>query len=238
MARTEPPAPPDQANLPAIGGRTNLRDETVRTLHAAIASGDLRPGVLYSAPSLARQLGVSATPVREAMLDLVNEGLVEAVRNKGFRVVELSERELHELTELRLLIEVPTVRRIAETGIPVPAMWALRALAADVEAAARRGDHVIHNQADMQFHASLLAEAGNLNLVRTVTALRIRSRLRGAAELAERGELEATLREHTELLDLIATGDASGAEALITRHIGHVGGFRPAARGTASGSSA
>ena len=100
---------PDSSSV--VGARLSLRDEAIQTLHAAIVAGILRPGVVYSAPAMAAQLGMSATPVREAMLDLVKEGLVETVRNKGFRVVELADDELDELTELRLLIEVPSVRR-------------------------------------------------------------------------------------------------------------------------------
>ena len=95
----------------------SLRDEAIETLYAAIIAGILRPGVVYSAPTMAAQLGMSATPVREAMLDLVKEGLVETVRNKGFRVVELADAELDELTQVRLLLEVPSVQRIATHGL-------------------------------------------------------------------------------------------------------------------------
>ncbi len=62
--------------LNTVGTPTTLRDEAIQNLHAAIISGVLQPGVVYSAPVLSAQLGMSATPVREAMLDLVKEGLV------------------------------------------------------------------------------------------------------------------------------------------------------------------
>ncbi|GHI25837.1 hypothetical protein Shyd_72080 [Streptomyces hydrogenans] len=71
---------------------------------------------------------MSATPVREAMLDLAREGLVEPVRNKGFRITEVSERELDQCTELRMLIEVPTVGRVTETAT-AEQLEALRPLA-------------------------------------------------------------------------------------------------------------
>ncbi len=60
------------------------------------------------------------------MLDLVKEGIVEVVPNKGFRVVRLSAAELDELTEIRLLLEAPTVRRLAEVGVPAADLDALR----------------------------------------------------------------------------------------------------------------
>lgn len=74
--------------LRALDIRRNLRDEITQTLRAAVISGELRSGVVYSAPQLAAQFGVSATPVREAMLDLTKEALIEAVRYTGFRVTD------------------------------------------------------------------------------------------------------------------------------------------------------
>lgn len=209
----------------ALRPRESLRDATVRTLHAAVISGYLRPGSVYSARALGTQLGISATPVREAMLDLVKEGLVEAVPNKGFRVVQLTERELDELKELRQLIEVPTVRRIALTGIDDPAGTAeLRALAEELVRSAGEKDFIAHHVADLQFHLKLLAYAGNENLVLTVHNLRIRSRLYGMPKLADRGRLLATAQEHAELLDLVIARKADEAEQLMRRHIGHVRG--------------
>jgi len=209
-------------DLPALNGRTSLRDDIAATLQAAIVAGEMVPGVTYSAPQLAQQFEVSATPVREAMLDLVKDGLVTTIRNKGFRVVELSDRQLDELTELRLLIEVPTVGRIAEAGLSPVVAGQLKQLAAAIERAGDKGDFVGHNKADLQFHELLLSQADNAELVQMVMSLRRRSRLYGIAELAERDELAPTLREHSELIDLISAGDSAGAEKLMARHIGHV----------------
>lgn len=210
--------------LPSFRVR-NIREQITETLRAAVISGELRPGVVYSAPSLAEQFGVSATPVREAMLDLAKEGHVETVRNKGFRVTELSERDLDDLQELRALIEVPTVRRIAEAGVDPSAMAALRPLAAGIEEAAARGDLIAHVATDMEFHLTLLGLAGNAYLVDTVRSLRVRSRIYGIKALAERGRLVSSAHEHAELLDLIEAGDADGAEDLMRRHIGHIRGI-------------
>ena len=210
--------------LQPAGGRTSLRDEAIRTLQAAIIVGELRPGVVYSAPTLAAQLGMSATPVREAMLDLVKEGLIETVRNKGFRVVELAESELDELTELRLLIEVPSVRRVAERGLSEVEHAELHALAVDIERSARERDLIAHNKADLEFHTRLLALLGNATLVDVVRSLRFRSRLYGMAALADAGRLEATSHEHIELLDRIRARDLAATEDVMRTHIGHVRG--------------
>jgi len=211
--------------LPSFGNRRNLREEITETLRAAVISGELRPGVVYSAPSLAEQFGVSSTPVREAMLDLVSEGLVEAVRNKGFRVTELSEQQLDDITHLRALIEIPTVRAIAEAGVDPAVIERLRPLAAGIEDAARRRDLIAHVTIDMEFHLTLLGLTGNTYLVDTVRSLRSRSRIYGLVTLAEHDRLVPSSHEHSDLLDLIEARDADGAEQLMRQHLNHVRGL-------------
>ncbi|WP_243709491.1 GntR family transcriptional regulator [Micromonospora sp. 15K316] len=217
---------PDALSLPQLGVRPNLRQEIAHALRGAVITGQLRAGVLYSVPMLAEQFGVSATPVREAMLDLANEELVTIVRNKGFRVKELSDRDLDEITSLRALIEVPTVAEIAR-AINEPtraAVEALRPLTKEVERLAETGDLIGYVEVDRRFHLSLLALAGNRHLIDVVGNLRARSRLYGLQDLAERGELGRSAAEHEQIVDLVVAGDAAGAAALMRRHIGHVRG--------------
>lgn len=225
-------------DLPAFGERRNLRQEVSAALRAALVAGEMRPGVLYSAPTLAETFGVSATPVREAMLDLAGEGLVEAVRNKGFRVVELSDHELDEITDIRALIEVPTVGAIAAGYTPAmhPKVESLRPIAREIELQAEVPDFVAYIEADRQFHLGLLALAGNRHLVEVVANLRARSRLYGLAALAEQGQLSRSAQEHQEILDRIVVGDAAGATEVMARHIGHVRGAW-AGRAETSGAS-
>ncbi len=87
---------PTESHISTIGA-ANLRQQVRRALEAAIVAGELRPGELYSAPVLSERFGVSATPVREAMLELSKDGFVVAERNRGFRVAEVSERDLDEI---------------------------------------------------------------------------------------------------------------------------------------------
>lgn len=212
-------------NLPSFRGRRNLRQEITETLRGAVIAGEMTSGVVYSAPSLAEQFGVSPTPVREALLDLAKEGLVEVVRNKGFRVTALSAKELDDITELRALIEPPTVRRITEQGVSAKTIKQLRPLATGIEKAAARRDFIAHVTIDMQFHLALLELAGNPRLLETVRSLRTSSRIYGLRELPDGDALFDSSHEHAELLDLIEAGDANGAEALMRRHIGHVRGI-------------
>ncbi|MGI5341115.1 GntR family transcriptional regulator [Streptomyces sp. CA-181903] len=208
-----------QRNL--ITARERLRDQVAHALRAALISGELRPGEVYSAPGLAEDFGVSATPVREAMLDLAREGLVEPVRNKGFRVTEVDERDLDQYTEIRTLIEVPMVGRITRTASRAD-LEALRPVAEEIVRAAREHDLIGYLEADRRFHLTLLGLSGNERLVETVGDLRKRSRLYGLTALDERDELIPSAEEHVELLDLMLAGDAEAAEACMARHLGHV----------------
>lgn len=103
---------------PPVASRTSLREQIGVSLRAALVAGEMVPGVTYSAPVLAERFGVSATPVREAMLDLINEGMIVAVPNKGFRIVETTDQDLDEMTELRRLMKVPTVGQITGRASP------------------------------------------------------------------------------------------------------------------------
>jgi DNA-binding GntR family transcriptional regulator len=89
--------------------RRNLREEAVDVLRAAILGGELQPGSIHSAVTLAERLGVSPTPIREAMLELSTLGLVEVLPNRGFRVTVINDRDLDEVCELRMLLEVPAL---------------------------------------------------------------------------------------------------------------------------------
>ncbi len=205
-----------------LRARRSLREEITAILHGAVMAGELAPGEIYSAPSLAERFGVSATPVREAMLDLAKEGLVEVVPNKGFRVVQHTDAELDALMDLRLLLEVPVVRRLAEAGVDPAALDALRPIAAAIEDAVRRRDVIAHVTLDLEFHLGLLALAGNPRLVEIVRSLRQGSRLYGLRTLSDAPGVFAAFHEHAELLDQVAARDADGAESLMRRHIGHV----------------
>jgi DNA-binding GntR family transcriptional regulator len=214
-------------NLPAVPGpvtRSSLRQQVTQNLRAALISGQMRPGRTYSVPGLAESFGVSATPVREAMLDLVKDGLVAAVPNKGFRVVQVSEVELDEVTQLRLLLEVPTVTGLAG-NLSTADLAALRDLAEQVRRHAAAADLIAYIETDNRLHLELLGHAGNSRLVALVDDLRARTRLYGLGRLAAEGSLTRSAVEHLELLDALEQGSAERAQALITRHVRHARGI-------------
>ncbi|MCP9985918.1 GntR family transcriptional regulator [Streptomyces sudanensis] len=209
--------PPPGAPRPVR--RHSVRGQVLDALRAALLGGDLVPGRVYSAPALGLRLGVSATPVREAMQRLAAEGAVEVVPNRGFRVVERAPRELAELAEVRALIEVPVVLRLART-VPAARWAALRPLAEATTAAAAHGDPAAYGEADRAFHRALLGLAGNDQLVTVADDLHRRSQWPPAGPPAtRRAGLAADAAEHGALLDALAAGDLAAVRSLVRGHI-------------------
>ncbi|MFE5806556.1 GntR family transcriptional regulator, partial [Streptomyces sp. NPDC056491] len=154
--------------------RHSVRGQVLDALRAALVEGELVPGEIYSGPALGERFGVSATPVREAMQQLAVEGAVECLPNRGFRVLSRTPRELAELAEVRALLEVPVMLRLART-VPADAWEALRPAAAATAEAAAAGDLPGYAEADRDFHRAVLRLAGNDQLVQVAEELHRRA---------------------------------------------------------------
>lgn len=201
----------------------SLREQARQVIRSSITTGDLAPGQIYTARRIAEQLGVSVTPVREALMDLTNEGMVEIVRNRGFRVPALSEHDLDEIFELRMALEVPGIERLAE--IAVQNLNSFEGLAQQIMLAAQKGDLIGFLEFDRQFHLDLLNELGNHRLVQIVRSLRDQTRMYGLPHLAQEGQLVASAAEHEEILNAIEKSDAGLARSCMIRHLEHTRGI-------------
>ncbi|MEV6804162.1 GntR family transcriptional regulator [Streptomyces sp. NPDC017248] len=207
-AHAERPEPGPRAEV----RRSSVRGQILHALRTALVTGDLKPGEVYSAPVLGERFGVSATPVREAMQQLALEGAVEVVPNRGFRVVERGARELAELAEVRALIEVPVLLRLART-VPAERWAGLRPLAEETARAAATGCPAAYAESDRAFHRALLALAGNEQLLRIAEDLHRRAQWPPA-----RADLAADAAHHLALLDALAAGDVERVRTLLADH--------------------
>ncbi|WP_234334052.1 GntR family transcriptional regulator [Streptomyces viridochromogenes] len=214
---SEPPIPRPRA----VVQRASVRGQILDALRTALVTGELAPGAVYSAPALGERFGVSATPVREAMQQLAQEGAVEVVPNRGFRVVERGARELAELAEVRALIEVPVMLRLART---VPAeRWAeLRPLAEATARAASTGCRATYAETDRTFHRAVLSLCGNEQLVQIADDLHRRAQwpLETPARPSGRCHVDllADAAEHTALLDALIAGNVDVVRTLVADH--------------------
>ena len=158
------------------------------------------------------------------MLDLVSEGFVEPLRNRGFRVIELSDEDLDNIAQIRMLIEVPIMSQIAPR-LTAAAFEKLTVAAEAIERAAADGDVLEYLDADRRFHVALISAIGNPRLTDLVDRLRRQARLFGLMDLAKSGRLMASARDHRKLLDMIRAGDTQAAENLMRAHISHTRGL-------------
>ncbi|MFK0020433.1 GntR family transcriptional regulator [Streptomyces sp. NPDC090798] len=217
---SEPPIPhPRVETARPVVQRASVRGQILDALRTALVAGELAPGQVYSAPVLGERFGVSATPVREAMQQLALEGAVEVVPNRGFRVVRRGTRELAELAEIRALLEVPVVLRLART-VPA-ARWAeLRPLAEAAARAASAGCRATYAECDRAFHHAILALAGNDQLVQIADDLHRRAQwpLVGGPVPRGRADLMADAAEHIALLDALTAQDLPVVQSLVREH--------------------
>jgi DNA-binding GntR family transcriptional regulator len=203
---------------------SSLRARARESIRASIVAGELEEGRFYPIVYLADRLGVSVTPVREALFDLGSVGLVEVIRSRGFRVPRLTDHDLDELFELRQLVELPAVVRLArQRSIVDPSQ--LRELAQDIERQAEKGDLVAFLLSDRSFHLLLLASLGNRRLVELVASLRDQTRLHGLKHMAETGDLAESAQEHMVLLEAMVDGNADASDYIMRRHLLHTRGL-------------
>ncbi|WP_431037827.1 GntR family transcriptional regulator [Streptomyces sp. P6-2-1] len=195
--------------------RSSVRGQVLEALRAALDSGELEPGRVYSAPALGERYGVSATPVREAMQRLAAEGAVETVPNRGFRVLARTADEAAGLAEVLFLIELPVLTRLAATLPALPRE--LRPLAERTRDLARTGDRGGYGEADRAFHRALLGLHGNPQLTNVADTLHRRAgspRARSPQSWAE----EAA--QHGMLLDAIERADTATLATVLRSHLG------------------
>ena len=196
----------------------SITGEVAGRLRQAIISGDLALGEDLSERQLAEKLGVSKTPVREALAQLRLEGLVRASPPRGVTVFTLSAEEIREMCELRQALEVAAMRLAMERN-PKSLVAALEEVLKQMTAALARGDLKAYLAADTLFHLRFLENCGNRHLLETyrmhigkIAALR--------THLAQKPQhTSMSFQEHKQMVEKLSAGDVAGSLAVLDRHI-------------------
>ncbi|MER8068948.1 GntR family transcriptional regulator [Streptomyces sp. NPDC094034] len=217
-----PPAPAPAPAVPAAPMKQPpAADRVYSHIKEAVLDRRFEGGTLLTEGELAEAVGVSRTPVREALLKLEVEGLIKLYPKKGALVLAVSAQEIADVVETRLLVEEFTVRKA------VPASARLIARLEEVLEEQRRlaedGDLAAVAVADRCFHAEIVRHAGNEILSKLYDQLRDRQLRMGVAVLeAHPDRIAKNITEHAEMLDAIRTGDADGAAQCVRRHVSRV----------------
>ncbi|MFE0251457.1 GntR family transcriptional regulator [Streptomyces sp. NPDC059010] len=176
-------------------------------------------GTLLTEGELAEAVGVSRTPVREALLRLEVEGLIKLYPKKGALVLPVSAQEIKDVVETRMLVEEHAARK----AVPAPPglIARLEELLAQQKAQAAAGDLAGAAVTDRCFHAEIVRSGGNEILSRLYDQLRDRQLRMGVAIMYSHPDrIAKTLAEHEEILQALRSGDTEAAVGTVHRHIG------------------
>lgn len=198
----------------AVPSRTEAVLDAVKH---AILTGRLMPGQPLIETELAAQLGVSKTPVREALKTLAGAGLVTMSPYKGASVRTVDDKLAHSVYDIRILLEPEAVRRAASAGGAASAWWDTAGSALD--AADGAADRAERQQANREFHRALYAGCGNDLMVGILDGLRDQTALVSTAVWTRNASWEQEAAEHRAILDAIRAGRADVAATLLEEHI-------------------
>lgn len=189
-------------------------------LRSAILAGELAPGTRLSVPELAKQLQVSRSPVREAVLLLVGEGLAVEYTRRGVEVARLELSDLLELYELRAAIESLAARQAAERMSSTD-LAALRGVL-DAQGAAALQNPRLFRELDTRFHQIILDRCGNSRLQRHAHLLVREMVLARPLLLSDPHHLTRSFEEHRSVERALRQRDGPSAEAAMRDHLTRV----------------
>ena len=205
----------DPSPVRSLGNHPSLRERIATHLREAIVSGDLPAKTRLMEPELARRLGVSRTPLREAIRQLEAEGFLSTIPRMGTFVAEVTARDLEDVYAIRAVLEGLAARQAAEQTDGASA--GLRTLL--TELARKTTDYREYHEASGRFHEAVLTASGNQRLQALYHTLTHQvARLRRLS-LAVARRSEVSLREHRRIASAILRGRGPEAERLMRSHV-------------------
>jgi DNA-binding GntR family transcriptional regulator len=202
----------------AAPARANLAEQVYADLKAQLNDFGLVPGDRFSEAELGARLGVSRTPVREALFRLRNEGLLDVESKSGWFVRPIDFAKLEQLYDLRVLLEVASVQRLCTRAEPAPELDALKSVWL-VPVAERLSNGAEVGALDEQFHATLVRAAGNDEIARVHWDVTERIRIIRHLDFTRADRIDATYAEHAKILRSVIQRKPDAAQLLLRSHI-------------------
>jgi DNA-binding GntR family transcriptional regulator len=209
---------PVSAALRSIEQPLQLAKLAYEALRDSILSGHLAPGNIVNEMALAKELGISRTPVREALLELSSQGLVEILPRKGIRIKYFTEQDVHEVCEIRELIELAVVEGMARNRADRSPKRLESALKQQRQAV-KNGDVMEFLEADRRFHLSLTGLTDNRRLRRILENLGDLIHVMGTEGLIREGRVAEVLEEHQNVVDSLKQGKIPEAKEAMRLHL-------------------
>lgn len=197
-----------------------LRDVVFNTLRQAILKGEMEPGERLMEITLANKLGVSRTPIREAIRKLELEGLVNMIPRRGAIVASISEKDMRDVLEVRITLEELAVK-LAIKNMNQEDLDMLKAAGKEFENAVISKDIVEIVEADVRFHDIIYNRTENARLIQIINNLReqmYRYRLEYVKDARTHSIL---ISEHNDIIECFRRKDVEAAQSTIREHIGN-----------------
>jgi len=206
-------------DVPRLRRPHGLKEQAYDQVRSLILRGKLALDTVYSAAQFADMLGVSRTPVREALLQLVTEGYLSVIKQEGYTLRRFTEKEIRELFETRRLIETYVAEQV--TGkLTETDVRQLRSTLKSMAALAGEGDIAGFLETDRAFHMTLLARLDNRLLASIMENIRGQVSLFALQAVgSHKGRTAEILREHGEIIDAIAGKDPRKAVRAMVDHL-------------------
>jgi len=201
--------------------RITLNERVYQRLRSSLAGGKLMPSSRLDEETLGRELGVSRTPIREAIGKLTKEGFVEYRPYQGNFVRSFSAAQVDDLYTVRQALESLAVR-LAVPRLSDADIRRLIAILQEAETALERGDISAYGAADRQFHRAIAEYSGNETLIESLDRLSVQVQIIGTVANHDPGVVARTASERPRIVAALAARDAERAAALMAEHINGV----------------
>jgi len=197
---------------------TSLAKQAYAQLHHEILTCFLAPGQVVSERELAHRYGISKTPIREALAKTCHDGLMHRLPGRGYMVAPITIKDIQELFDLRLILEVAAAERAAQNPMPdlIPQLKEMSDVSYDLE---DPESHIHFLKTNRDFHLTLAEAAGNRRLVVTLEELFNQMERLFHLGLRLRDSSQEMVREHHEVVDALEEGDIGSVRAVIARQI-------------------
>lgn len=205
-------------NLTPIVREETTKERAYKEIKTAILNGAIPPDEIFTEVKLAESLNTSRTPVREAVQDLIKEGLIITIPRKGLAVKKISKHEIEQIFMLRTSIESEVIRKLTSM-ISDSQLELLNDICREQEIAMDNNDGITFINLDQTFHLTLTRFAGYELVEQVLLNLHDLSTLIGLQAVKQKNRMFEVIQEHREIIAAMTTLDAEKAAVSIIKHL-------------------
>ena len=202
----------------AIKQPESLAKIAYETIRQSILSGHWRIEELYNEKAIAADLGISRTPVREALLEIASQDLITFIPRRGLMVSRFTRRDVDEIFELRKAIEMAAVEKIAKTSPPFD-LFEIEESLLNQRKAVKQKDYLAFMEADRLFHTSFSELTNNRRLIAILENIRDMIHVMGVKALVLEGRALKVIEEHQTIFEAVEKGNIEEARRAMAYHL-------------------